>query len=69
MVPFVIPMQIASDAPATFRSSARRPGSLELLTTAVAAVSGLWEGVTPCVAIVTYLRAGHAVAGGRGLLG
>ncbi len=27
-------MQIASDAPATFRSSARRPGSLELLTTA-----------------------------------
>ncbi len=35
MVPFVIPMQIASDAPATFRSSARRPGSLELLTTAV----------------------------------
>ncbi len=27
-------MQIASDAPATFRSSARRPGSLELLSTA-----------------------------------
>ena len=27
-------MQIASDAPATFRSSARRPGSIELLSTA-----------------------------------
>ncbi|MCY7418353.1 MAG: ABC transporter permease [Chloroflexi bacterium] len=27
-------MQIASDAPATFRSSARRPGTLELLSTA-----------------------------------
>jgi lipopolysaccharide transport system permease protein len=35
MVPLKIPMQIASDAPATFRSSARRPGSIELLGTAV----------------------------------
>jgi lipopolysaccharide transport system permease protein len=34
MVPFGDPMQIASDAPATFRSSARRPRTLELLTTA-----------------------------------
>ena len=32
-------MQIASDAPATFRSSADRPGALELLVTAVREVS------------------------------
>jgi lipopolysaccharide transport system permease protein len=35
MVPFGHLMQIASDAPATFRSSARRPSSLELLRSAV----------------------------------
>ena len=35
MVPFGHPMQIASDAPETFRSSARRPSSLELLRSAV----------------------------------
>jgi lipopolysaccharide transport system permease protein len=35
MVPFGDPMQIASDAPATFKSSARRPSSLELLRSAV----------------------------------
>ena len=34
MVPCLDPMQIASDAPATFRSSADRPGALELLVTA-----------------------------------
>lgn len=34
MVPCLDPMQIASDAPATFRSSADRPGPLELLVTA-----------------------------------
>ena len=35
MVPFGHPMQIASDAPATFKSSARRPSSLELLRGAI----------------------------------
>ena len=39
MVPCPDPMQIASDAPATFRSSADRPGALELLATAAREVS------------------------------
>ncbi len=39
MVPCGDPMQIASDAPAAFRSSADRPGALELLVTAAREVS------------------------------